>query len=105
MTTQEVIDTLLHSHIEIRDNQNDDNGGRKDIGQLVYYGKLETDKKGFVGKVILFIKRVIRKLVRFVIEPICIQQSSINKYHCREIEVLQEELYDCKVRIEKLEHK
>lgn len=103
MTTQEVVDALL-SQQNIERSAYDANTGIN-IGQIAYYRELETNKRGFVGSVIVFIKRVIRKLVRFVVEPICIQQSTINQYYWREIEVLREELRVCKEQIDRLEHK
>lgn len=104
MTTQEVVNVLLSRQNTEHAILEDDNAGIK-IGQIIYYRELETNKKGFVGSAIIFMKRVIRKLVRFVIEPICIQQSTINQYYWREIEVLQEELRICREQIDRLEHK
>lgn len=103
MTTQEVVDVLL-SQKNIERSVYNDNTGIK-IGQIAYYRELDTNKRGFVGSVIIFVKRIIRKLVRFVVEPICVQQSTINQYYWREIEVLQEELRNCKEQIDRLEHK
>ena len=48
-----------------------------------YYRFVVSERKG-IGKLIVFTKRVIRRVLKWLIEPICAQQSEIGRASCRE---------------------
>ncbi len=72
-------------------------------GHLPYYRELTTHRMGIQRKVIIFSKRIIRKIIRFIVEPICMEQSSLNEYYGRELSRLQAELDECREKIKQLE--
>jgi len=103
MNGQQIADLLLNSNISRLEQDNITGVKIGPSGYLPYYRELTTNNVGLKKKIILFGKRVIRKLIRFVVEPICIKQSSLNEYYNREIATLQKELNECKERLNKLE--
>lgn len=58
-----------------------------------------------IGSVIVFVKKVIRKLVKFYVEPITFDQSDRNAHMARALELLQEQLQKQTEEIEQLERK
>lgn len=70
--------------------------------ELHYFFPLTSSKKG-IGAVVVFIKRVIRKSVRFLILPITTEQSEINKSLLREIDRLNRTIEGQERKIAQLE--
>ena len=58
-----------------------------------------------IGSVIVFVKKVIRKLVKFYVEPITFDQSDRNAHMARALELLQEQLQKQTEEIEQLKRK
>jgi hypothetical protein len=73
-------------------------------GYLSYYRELTTHRIGIQRKIVIFSKRMIRKIIRFIVEPICMEQSSFNEYYGRELSRLQAELDEWREKIKLLEN-
>lgn len=58
-----------------------------------------------IGSMIVFVKKVIRKLVKFYVEPITFDQSDRNAHMARALELLQEQLQKQTEEIEQLKRK
>jgi len=103
MTGQELADYLLSCEISDAEHGNTTGVTVRRSGYLPYYRELATHRTGVQRKIVIFLKKVIRKMIRFVVEPVCIDQSSLNEYYGRELDRLQVELDECKKRINQLE--
>jgi len=66
-----------------------------------YYRVIVSHRKG-IGKLIVFVKRVIRRLLKWLIEPICAQQTAFNSEVTPSIGRLVEVQVDTRVHIGKL---
>lgn len=70
--------------------------------ELHYFFPLTSSKKG-IGAVVVFIKRVIRKSIRFLLLPITAEQSEINKDLLKEIDRLNQAVERQERKITQLE--
>ena len=92
-TTNEVIDILLKGRSqstqqELHDSQSNfsfdthelKNWKEKNnqLFRVDYYRNIPPTHKGLIGKLVIFCKRVIRKFLRFLIEPILFDQNEFN---------------------------
>lgn len=72
------------------------------------YRHLHSDKK-YIGKLIIFMKKVVRKLLKWYIEPFCFQQTEFNrattmsmKYILEKLEEIEDKDNTIKVLLEKI---
>ncbi|MSS10797.1 hypothetical protein FYJ38_19420 [Clostridium sp. WB02_MRS01] len=103
MTGQELADYLLSCEVSEERHSDTVTIAVRRSGYLPYYRELTTHRTGMQRKVIIFSKRIIRKIIRFIIEPICTEQSSLNEYYGQELNRLKAELDECKEKIKQLE--
>lgn len=68
--------------------------------ELIYYRPI--DSKRFLGKIITFIRRVIRKVMAFLIYPITYDQSSYNAHIATTMRKIEIELEEQKETVEEL---
>ena len=103
MTGQELAEYLLNCEILDARYENTTSVTVRRSGYLPYYRELTTHRTGVQRKIVNFLKKIIRKAIRFVVEPICTDQSSLNEYYGRELDRLQTELDEYKKKIKQLE--
>lgn len=93
---------LYEEKVSFKEPEEGANDNRGIDPELHYFFPLTSSKKG-IGAVVVFIKRVIRKSVRFLLLPITTEQSEINKSLLREIDRLNRMIEGQERKIEQLE--
>ena len=69
---------------------------------ILSYRKLRS-RGGIIGKVLLFIKKAIRKLTKFYIEPIASDQSEYNRHVAKTLDFILESLNNKNKEIKELQ--